>query len=142
MKLKNLFVAAVASVLAFAACDLIPEEFGLPKLSIDPLELTFGPEEKSAEVKFVCNRDWRIPVELPDWITVSPKEGTGSEEEQTVKVIVLENTGNDREATITFTADMMRASLTVRQEGRQGAVNNGTGTEEDPYSVAGVLEFI
>ncbi|MCR5408606.1 MAG: BACON domain-containing protein [Bacteroidales bacterium] len=141
MKLRHFFMAAIAGVFAFAACEDIPEEL-LTKISLDPLELNLGPEEQTASVTFTCTRDWSVSVDLPEWITLNAKEGKGSSEEQTIRVTVLENTGNNREATITFSSNIGKASLLVRQEGKQGAVDNGEGTLEKPYTVAGVIAYL
>ncbi|MBO6096666.1 MAG: BACON domain-containing protein, partial [Bacteroidales bacterium] len=110
------------------------------------LVLNFGPEESSANVTFVCTRDWNISEvlsnTLPDWIALSATSGEASTKEQSVTVTVMENPGNDRETTITFTIGLAKAALTVKQEGKLGGINPGTGTKEDPYSVAAALEYI
>lgn len=148
MKLRHLFMAVIAGAFAFTSCE---EEIdlGAAKVSfVEPagLVLNFGPEESSSTVTFVSTRDWNISEvlsnTLPDWIALSATSGDASAKEQSVTVTVMENPGNDRETGVTFTIGLAKATLTVKQEGKLGEVKKGTGTKEDPYTVAGVLEFI
>jgi len=141
-------MAVIAGAFAFTSCE---EEIdlGAAKVSfVEPagLVLNFGPEESSSTVTFVSTRDWNISEvlsnTLPDWIALSATSGEASAKEQSVTVTVMENPGNDRETGVTFTIGLAKATLTVKQEGKLGEVKKGTGTKEDPYTVAGVLEFI
>lgn len=143
MKLRHLFMAVIAGAFAFTSCE---EEIdlGVAKLSIDPLELTFGTEGASKSVTMVATRDWHISGELPDWIAVSPSSGKADVNEQTISVTVLENKGNDREAKINFTIGTHKAALTVKQQGEAGEliIKKGSGTKEDPFSVEGAIEYV
>lgn len=148
MKLRHLLMAVIAGAFAFTACE-DEIDLGAAKVSfVEPagLVLNFGPEESSANVTFVCTRDWDISEvlsnTLPDWIALSATSGEASSKEQSVTVTVMENPGNDRETTITFTIGLAKAALTVKQEGKLGGINPGTGTKDDPYSVKAALEYI
>ena len=148
MKLRHLLMAVIAGAFAFTACE-DEIDLGAAKVSfVEPagLVLNFGPEESSANVTFVCTRDWNISEvlsnTLPDWIALSATSGEASTKEQSVTVTVMENPGNDRETTITFTIGLAKAALTVKQEGKLGGINPGTGTKDDPYSVKAALEYI
>ena len=44
MRLNNLFVAAVATMFAFAACQESEQNLGTPDISINKAEMTFGQE--------------------------------------------------------------------------------------------------
>lgn len=142
MKLRNFFIAAVAGLFGLAACEGLEQDLGVAKISIDPLELTFPKEESSQSIKLTATRDWNVNASaLPEWIALSATEGKASVNEQTITVTVEENPGNDREAAIVITAGMVRATLTVKQAGAKGEIKKGSGTLEDPYSVAGVIEY-
>lgn len=142
MKLRNFFIAAVAGLFGLAACEGLEQDLGVAKISIDPLELKFPKEESIQSIKLTATRDWNVNVSaLPEWIALSATEGKASVNEQTITVTVEENPGNDREAAIVITAGMVRATLTVKQAGAKGEIQKGSGTLEDPYSVAGVIEY-
>ena len=143
MKLRNLFIAAVAGLFGLAACEGLEQDLGVAKISIDPLELTFPKEESSQSIKLTATRDWNVNASaLPEWIALSATEGKASVNEQIISVTVEKNDGNDREAAIVITAGMVRATLTVKQAGAKGEIQKGSGTLEDPYSVAGVIEYV
>lgn len=112
-------MAVIAGAFAFTACEE-DIDLGVAKLSIDPLELTFGPEGASKSVTMVATRDWLISGDLPEWIAVSPTSGQADTKEQTITVTVLENKGNDRETTVNFTIGMVKAALNVKQTGEKG----------------------
>lgn len=148
MKLRHLFMAVIAGAFAFTSCE-DELDLGAAKVSfVEPagLVLNFGPEESSSTVTFVSTRDWNISEvlsnTLPDWIALSATSGEASTQEQSVTVTVMANPGNDRETGVTFTIGLAKATLTVKQAGKMGEVKKGSGTKEDPYTVAGVLEFI
>jgi hypothetical protein len=142
MKLRNFFIAAVAGLFGLAACEGLEQDLGVAKISIDPLELKFPKEESSQSIKLTATRDWNVNVSaLPEWIALSATEGKASVNEQIISVTVEKNDGNDREAAIVITAGMVRATLTVKQAGAKGEIQKGSGTLEDPYSVAGVIEY-
>ena len=142
MKLRNFFIAAVAGLFGLAACEGLEQDLGVAKISIDPLELTFPKEESSLQVTIIATRDWSVTSALPEWIALSATEGKASANAQTISVTVEKNDGNDREAAIVITAGMVRATLTVKQAGAKGEIQKGDGTKENPYSVAGVLEYL
>ena len=142
MKLRNFFIAAVAGLFGLAACEGLEQDLGVAKISIDPLELKFPKEESSQSIKLTATRDWNVNASaLPEWIALSATEGKASVNEQIISVTVEKNDGNDREAAIVITAGMVRATLTVKQAGAKGEIQKGSGTLEDPYSVAGVIEY-
>ena len=141
MKLRNLVMAVIAGVFAFTACEE-DIDLGFAKLSLDPLELNFGPEENSASISIIATRDWKVTTELPDWISLSATSGQADIKPQTITVTVLENKGNDRETTIHLLANTEKGDLVVKQKGALGEVKKGSGTKEDPYTVAGVRAYV
>ncbi len=134
-------MAVIASVFAFTACEE-DIDLGFAKLSLDPLELNFGPEENSASISIIATRDWKVTTELPDWISLSATTGQADIKPQTITVTVLENKGNDRETTIHLLANTEKGDLVVKQKGALGEVKKGSGTKEDPYTVAGVRAYV
>ena len=121
MKLRNLFVGAIASAFALAACQEKEQHLGVPDLSISVSEMTF--EKAGGEQTLTVNatRDWKVQTDA-DWVVVDPASGEASADDQTVTVSVLENTGMDRTADIKFTIGMKSKYLTVSQAGPGGSV--------------------
>ena len=148
MKLKHLFLTLIAGATALVSCDLLEEfgfneeDLGLAELSVDLTELSLPKEESTATIALVATRDWIVSGELPEWLTLSATSGEASKKPQSITVTVLENKGNDREATIGFTIGTKKVSVSVKQAGALGEVVKGSGTKEDPYTVAGAIEYI
>jgi VCBS repeat-containing protein len=67
----------------------------------DPVPAIVPAGGGSATFDIAADIDWEIAQPAENWITVSPRSGTGN---QTVAVTVNENTGGRREAVITVTA--------------------------------------
>ena len=120
MRLNNLFVAAVATVFAFAACQDSEQNLGTPDISINKAEMTFGQEGGEQTLGLTATRDWKVVTDV-DWVVVSPESGSGAVSEQNVTVSVLENTGMDRSADLKFTIGMKSKYLTVNQAGPGGS---------------------
>ena len=124
MKIAKLLLYSVASALVLAGCTENEEDFGDPSINVNPAELSFGQEGSSNTVALVATRDWTATVEPSDadWITVEPSSGDASTDAQTVTVTVLENTGANRSATVTFAANngTVSAPLEVTQTGPGG----------------------
>ena len=144
MKLRHLFLALLASAASFVGCDLLGdlEDLGEANVSLDLTEIVLPKEGGSKTIQLVATRDWEVKVDLPDWLALSANGGKASLEPQSITITVDENKGNDREATITFSANFAKASVLVKQEGAMGEIKKGSGTKEDPYTVAGAIEYI
>ena len=141
MKLRSLFLALAAGVAALVSCDVI-EELADAKISLDQTEIVLPKEGGSATFSILATRDWMISGDLPDWLALSANSGSASAQPQTITITVDENKGNDREASITFTIGFSKAALLVKQPGAAGEIKKGTGTKEDPYTVAGVIAYL
>ena len=120
------------------------EDLGLPKISLDNYEAALAQGEGSTTVQLTATRDWYIAnaETLPDWIAVNPAEGKASTQPQTVTVTVNANPGHDRTEDVVFSIGLAKASLTLNQKGAKGEIRMGTGTMEDPFSVAGVIAYV
>lgn len=141
MKLRSLFLALAAGVAALVSCDVI-EELADAKISLDQTEIVLPKEGGSATFSILATRDWMISGDLPDWLALSANSGSASAQPQTITITVDENKGNDREASITFTIGFSKAALLVKQPGAAGEIKKGSGTKDDPYTVAGVIAYL
>ena len=140
MKFRSILAIAALAVLSFTACEET-ESLGEAKVSVTPSEVSLDATgEKSEVVALTATRDWHIE-NTPEWVVVNPSSGKASTSEQTVTISVDPNKGNDREDDIIFTIGLAKASLHVKQAGEAGELKKGSGTLEDPYSVAGVIEY-
>ena len=87
-----------------------------------------------------ATRAWTATA--PEWIALSAKSGDASSSEKTISVTVEPNTGNDRTGEVVFTIGLAKATLKVVQKGEAGELKPGSGTQADPYSVAGVIAYV
>ncbi len=141
MKFRSILAIAALAVFSFTACEET-ENLGEAKVSVSPAEVTFDATgEKSEVVALTATRDWHIENK-PDWVVVNPSTGKASTSEQKVTISVDPNKGNNREDDVIFTIGLAKASLHVKQAGEAGELKKGSGTLEDPYSVAGVIEYV
>ena len=140
MKLKHLFFAAAAAVLAFAACE--PEEtIGVPDLQVTPSSVSFQAGASSQTVTLTATRDWTVSG-APEWLAFDPSSGKASDGSQTVTITAMANSGYNRSTDVTFTIGLMKAYVHVDQTGEKGIKDNGKGTEESPFTVEGVKAYI
>ena len=116
-----------------------PEDLGEARITVNPIEITFGAGDEQQTVTLIATRDWRI-FSQPEWVALDKTAGVASTKEQAVKISVEANKGRDREGELIFTIGLARASLLIKQTGEQGGM--GTGTLEDPFSVAGVIKYV
>lgn len=141
MKFRSILAIAALAVFSFTACEET-ENLGEAKVSVSPAEVTFDATgEKSEVVALTATRDWHIENK-PDWVVVNPSTGKASAGDQAVTISVDPNKGNDREDDVIFTIGLAKASLHVKQSGEAGELKKGSGTLEDPFSVAGVIEYV
>ena len=140
MKLKHLFFAAAAAVLAFAACE--PEEtIGVPDLQVTPSSVSFQAGASSQTVTLTATRDWTVSG-APEWLAFDPSSGKASDGSQTVTITAMANSGYNRSTDVTFTIGLMKAYVHVDQTGEKGVKDNGKGTAESPFTIEGVKAYI
>ncbi|MBP5719808.1 MAG: BACON domain-containing protein [Bacteroidales bacterium] len=140
MNFKRILLTLMAAAVAFVSCNQ-EEELGMANLTVTPGELTFDQSDGTSEVELLATRDWLIASQ-PDWVAVSVTGGQASSKPQKVSVSVIANSGYNRTGTVVFTIGIMKAALTINQAGAQGEIKLGTGTKEDPYTVAGVIKYV
>ena len=139
MKIKSVLLAFLAGALALVSCQE-KEELGTPKVTVTPTELSFAPDGGTQSVTLTATRDW--VVTCPDWISVDNLKGEASTKSVNVSITVLPNGGHNRSGNVIFSIGLAKASVTINQEGSQGAVELGDGTKEKPYTVAGVIAYL
>ncbi len=140
MKFKHLFLAAFAAVATvFTSCEK-EEDLGAPQITVKPTEISFDSSASSKEVTLKATRAWTATA--PEWIALSATSGDASSSEKTISVTVQENKGNDRTGEVVFTIGLAKATLKVVQKGEAGELKPGSGTQADPYSVAGVIAYV
>lgn len=140
MKIKHLFLAAFAALATvFTSCEK-EEDLGAPQITVNPTEISFDSSASSKEVALKATRAWTATA--PEWIALSATSGDASSSEKTISVTVAENKGNDRTGEVVFTIGLAKATLKVVQKGEAGELKPGSGTQADPYSVAGVIAYV
>jgi len=139
MSLKRITIALLALGALLTACKQ-EEELGVPKLTIDPTELSLDKGEASGTVEILATRDWYV-ANKPDWAALSVDKGAASTKSQTISISVDANKGYDRTGEIKFSIGLAKAVLTIKQKGDKGVLSLGSGTKEDPYTVAGVIAY-
>ena len=139
MRTTKLFATILVAGLIASACQQDPD-YVLPAIKVESEELNFAAETEQA-LAFTATRDWRVQ-DAPEWVTVVPDKGSGSQETQRVRVSVAPNTGYNRSGEFVLTIGLDKARVTVSQPGAKGEVPVGTGTKEDPYTVAGIMAVV
>ena len=139
MKLKHLFFAAAAAVLAFAACEQ-EEPIGVPDLQVTPSSVSFQAGASSQTVTLTATRDWTVSG-APEWLAFDPSSGKASDGSQTVTITAMANSGYNRSADVTFTIGLMKAYVHVDQTGDKGEFDSGDGSKERPFSATAAYEY-
>lgn len=112
----------------------------LPSLEVGAETLDFS-DDTELKISLTATREWQIRTK-PDWIAVDPDHGPASDAPQRVLVSVLPNSDYNRTGEVVFTIGLAKAAVSIIQPGAKGELPKGTGTLEDPFTVAGVLEYI
>ena len=119
---KILAIAAIAALATLSSCEEKEKPLGAASISLDPTEVNLTSEAGAhATVNITATRQWTVN-NVPDWITVTPNSGQGSNEKQTVTITAKSNPDIDRDANITFTIGFSDAVLKVKQSGEAGTV--------------------
>ncbi|MBO4455369.1 MAG: hypothetical protein J5759_02885 [Bacteroidales bacterium] len=139
MSLKRITIALLALGALICGCKQ-EEELGVPKLTIDPTELSMEKGEASGNVEILATRDWYV-ANKPDWAALNVEKGVASTKPQTVTISVDANKGYNRTGEIKFSIGLAKAVLTIKQNGEKGELSLGSGTKDDPYTVAGVIAY-
>jgi len=125
---KVLFVAA-AALIALASCKK-EDPFGAPKVELTDSAIEVPAAGADEKVSFVATRDWKV-TNIPEWIQVSPSEGTPSLSKQEV-TITVQPTLDAHTATIKIEIEGLSASVDIKQAGIEPKIS---------ISPAGPVEF-
>ena len=139
MRATRLPAALFAAVLLVISCKQDPD-YVLPSLRLANETVDFATGDEQS-VGIAATRDWMVRSK-PDWIAIDPDRGTASDDPQWVTITALPNDSYDRTGAIVFTIGLAKAEVTVRQPGAKGAKSEGSGTQDDPYTVAGALAYV
>ena len=135
------FIAAFAAVLAlFSGCQQ-DADYVLPSLEVGTGTVEFISGSQMT-VELMATRDWMVKSK-PEWAAVDPDHGSASSSPQRVTITVLPNESYDRTGTLVLSIGLKPdSSVELFQPGAKGPLSLGTGTLEDPYTIAGVLAYI
>lgn len=134
MKLRSI----LCGMLAFAAVVGCKEELPLePKLNVSRTAAEVAAEGASITVEVTSNTTWNAEANQ-DWISsITPSQGTASEEPVTVTIKAEENEETDgRTAVITFTAGPVEKTMVISQLGKRSEEPSDdpvSGTDSDLF---------
>ena len=141
MKFKKLFVALMAAAVAFVSCEQ-DEDLGRASIQVSPNELSFQQGDGTESIMLTATRDW-MAISLPDWVAISKTEGKASLKSQKLIISVDANSGYDRIGNVVFSIGFAeKQTVVISQKGAKGELSKGSGTLADPYTVAGVIEYV
>lgn len=119
MKLRNLFVAAVAAVFALWSCE---EEKPTLGITVEPDQVEIARLGGGCSIEIKTDQAWTITIPREaDWLLVDPLSGTGT---QYVNLYAEANNGKFRSATIIVKAGYDMVPVTVSQP---GGIDSGDG---------------
>ena len=123
MKLKNLFIAAVAVLGLAAACQKAEENIPAG-ITVDTPKIEADANGTTKQVKVTSSEAWSaiVPEAAKDWLHVTPV--AGNKGETTITVTVDPLSGKPRNSKINFLAGLFNASISVVQSGTEVA-NDG-----------------
>ncbi|MBP5637788.1 MAG: hypothetical protein J6X25_09815, partial [Bacteroidales bacterium] len=132
MKLRNLFLTAVAGILAFCGCDLFENDKPLLGITVEPDQVEIARLGGGCSIEIKTDQAWTITVPREaDWLLVDPLSGTGT---QYVNLYAEANNGKLRSATIIVKAGYDMVPVTVNQP---GGIDSGDGlTMETAFSAS------
>ena len=133
-------MAVIAGAAVLVGCNK-EVDLGPAKLALDQTTLAFEAAGGNKSVSVTATRDWAVS-DVPEWVALSAISGNAAVDAQPVKITVTQNTEYNRSASIVFTIGFDRATLTINQPGPEGEIDNGDGTLESPFNVAGVVEYV
>jgi hypothetical protein len=122
MKLRNLFLTAVAGILAFCGCDLFENDKPMLGITVEPDQVEIARMGGGSSIEIKTDQAWTITVPREaDWLLVDPLSGTGT---QYVNLYAETNNGKLRSATIIVKAGYDMVPVTVTQP---GGIDSGDG---------------
>ncbi|MBR5300439.1 MAG: hypothetical protein IKU36_09355 [Bacteroidales bacterium] len=134
MKFKYLYSALAIFGLLMTSCET-PEQPGIPENPEEqPAEITMNngevdvinvdAERHELSISFTTNYEWTISNDA-EWISISPVTGTAGD--TTIKVVVMQNDGSERTASIVISCNDASKSIQFIQ----AAVGPGNDDDDD-----------
>lgn len=122
MKLRNLFLTAVAGILAFCGCDLFENDKPTLGITVEPDQVEIARLGGGCSIEIKTDQAWSITIPREaDWLYVDPLSGTGT---QYVNLYAEANNGKLRSTTIIVKAGYDMVPVTVSQP---GGIDSGDG---------------
>jgi DNA/RNA endonuclease G (NUC1) len=110
--------AISVSLIVLVSCGKTPDSSHVEKeasLKVTPAAPDVIPAAGGeVSLSVMSNVDWTVSG-VPQWLTVSPDSGTGSNYKQPVTVVAEANVGAAREAVLTFKAKDVTSTVTISQ---------------------------
>lgn len=124
MKLKHLFISALAVVAVAAGCKKEGVPQGDPSITVSPKTLSMSKDADSKVVDLTSNREWKANVDdaAKEWLHVTPEKGDASASAVKVTINCDGNEGDERTGKVVFTTGSVSTTLTVRQEAAKPTV--------------------
>ena len=122
MKLRKLLtlVSVIATSLFLGSCE-DEKPFEQAKIGVNPTSVSMTAEAGEATIKLKSNRDWKSEIitnsEDKSWIVIDKTSGAAAEDSIEIKISVTPNTAEDRQATIVFKTETVKAEVRVSQVG-------------------------
>ena len=131
MKLRNLFLTAVAGILAFCGCDLFETDKPMLGITVEPDQVEIARIGGGCSIEIKTDQAWTITIPREaDWLLVAPESGTGS---AMVNLDAQANNGKLRSATLIVKAGYDMVPVTVTQP---GGIDSGDGSKEHPFTAS------
>lgn len=119
LRLSNLWIALCLVMMAGVwSCNDEDVEGEGPVVATDPTALTFEAAGGAQELYITSNREWKITVSEPSFVSVSPASGNN---EGKVTVTLLANDKAQRTAKLTITASTETATVDIVQKAGDGS---------------------
>ena len=139
MKLRNLFLTAVAGIFALTGCEFFeiekPPILGV-EVTPDSIELPQAGGQSQVSVNTSSKWKVKIPDTAADWLTVAPLQGEGAAQ---ITFDAGKNEKKDRKVTVQLIAGYDIVPITVTQP---GAIAAGDGSKEHPFSASEAREWV
>lgn len=142
-KAFKIFVALCAGAFVLS-CEKTNQESESMSFDIDAVKEVSASGE-TFTLKLLSNVAWSLDGyddTVREWISVTPESGNANQFKQTVTIVVSENKGDERSATIAFKGESKVLKLTVNQEKGSMLFDTEDGSETGPYKASTALSMI
>ena len=114
MKIRNILSGMLALAAAFACT---PKEEVIASLNVSRPAVEVPAAGGKVSVEVTSNVAWTASADK-DWVSeITPSNGQASDKPATVEIVIAANDGEEREATVTFTAGTVSKTMIITQVG-------------------------